>query len=131
MKVLWPFGVALRGEASSRLDTALAEDRCGKRSRKRRRKSRQAGIRKASESEPLRKRRKIVRWHQNRGRCIALGRVWRVPVYWPGGVRREDGASLICGYYTKRGKACADTVLAPVRDRVREGVRQAAATVRR
>jgi hypothetical protein len=26
MKVLWPFGVALRGEASSRLDTALAED---------------------------------------------------------------------------------------------------------
>jgi hypothetical protein len=36
-----------------------------------------------------------------------------VPVYWPGGVRREDGASLICGYYTKRGKACADTVLAP------------------
>lgn len=36
-----------------------------------------------------------------------------MPVYWPGGVRREDGASLICGYYTKRGKACADTVLAP------------------
>jgi hypothetical protein len=36
-----------------------------------------------------------------------------VPVYWPGGVRREDGASLICGYYTKRGKACADTVLGP------------------
>ena len=32
-----------------------------------------------------------------------------MPVYWPGGVRREDGASLICGYYTKRGKACADT----------------------
>jgi hypothetical protein len=59
MKVLWPFGVALRGEASSHLDTALAEDRCGKRLRKRRRKSRQAGIRKASESEPLMKRRKI------------------------------------------------------------------------
>jgi len=36
MKVLWPFGVALRGEASSRLNTALAEDRCGKRLRKRR-----------------------------------------------------------------------------------------------
>jgi hypothetical protein len=26
MKVLWPFGAALRGEASSRLNTALAED---------------------------------------------------------------------------------------------------------
>jgi len=58
MKVLWPFGVALRGEASSRLNTALAEDRCGKRLRKRRCKSRQAGIRKASVSEPLMKRRK-------------------------------------------------------------------------
>src|SRR6266536_3562356 len=56
---LWPFGVALRGETSSRLSAALAEDRCGKRLRKRRRKSRQAGIRKASVSDPLRKRRKI------------------------------------------------------------------------
>ena len=35
-----------------------------------------------------------------------------MPVYWSGGVRREGGASLICGYYMKRGKACADT--APV-----------------
>jgi hypothetical protein len=58
MKVLWPFGAALRGEAPSHLDTALAEDRCGKRSRKRRCESRQAGIRKASESDPLVKRRK-------------------------------------------------------------------------
>ena len=60
MKVLWPFGVALRGEMSSRLNAALAEDRCGERLRKRRRESRQAGIRKASESEPLMK-------HRNRG----------------------------------------------------------------
>jgi hypothetical protein len=59
MKVLWPFGVALRGEMSSRLNTALAEDRGGKRLRKRRRESRQAGIRKASESDPLMKHRKI------------------------------------------------------------------------
>ena len=59
MKVLWPFGVALRGEASSRLDAALAEDRRGERSRKRRCERRQAGIGKASASEPLRKRRKI------------------------------------------------------------------------
>jgi hypothetical protein len=44
---------------SSRLNVALAEDRRGKRLRKRRRKSRQAGIRKASESDPLMKRRKI------------------------------------------------------------------------
>ena len=56
---MWPFGAALRGEASSRLNVALAEDRGGKRLRKRRRKSCQAGIRKASESDPLMKRRKI------------------------------------------------------------------------
>src|ERR1019366_5091983 len=37
---------------------ALAEDRCGERLRKRRRESRQAGIRKASVSEPLLKHRK-------------------------------------------------------------------------
>src|SRR5258706_16071458 len=59
MEVLWHFGVALRGEMSSRLNVALAEDRGGKRLRKRRRESRQAGIRKASESDPLMKRRKL------------------------------------------------------------------------
>jgi hypothetical protein len=58
MKVLWPFDIALRGEAPSHLDAALAEDRCGERLRKRRCESRQAGIRKASESDPLKKRRK-------------------------------------------------------------------------
>jgi hypothetical protein len=57
--------------------------------------------------------------------CKSSGRVWRVPVYWPGGVRREGGASLICGYYMKRGKACADT--APVfAGKVEAGVRGSA-----
>jgi hypothetical protein len=69
----------------------------------------QKGERKRSVDEASKNR----RWHQNRGMCKTSRRVWRVPVYWPGGVRREDGASLICGYYTKRGKACADTVLVP------------------
>jgi len=32
-----------------------------------------------------------------------------VPVYWPDGVRREGGASLICGFYMERGKAGADS----------------------
>src|SRR6266542_1539889 len=26
---------------------------------------------------------------------VALGEVWRVPVYWPGGVRHEGGASPV------------------------------------
>ncbi len=82
MKVLWPFGVALRGEASSRLNVALAEDRGGKRLRKRRRESRQAGIRKASVSDPLRKRRKrrddtktevCVELREESGGCPVIG----------------------------------------------------------
>ena len=32
-----------------------------------------------------------------------------MPVYWPGGVRHVGGASPICGFYTERGKASADT----------------------
>jgi hypothetical protein len=32
-----------------------------------------------------------------------------VPFYWPGGVRREGGASLICCFCMERGKARADT----------------------
>ena len=45
-----------------------------------------------------------------------------MPVYWPGGVRREGGASLICGYYIKRGKAQADTAhVLREGERVRKG----------
>jgi hypothetical protein len=35
-----------------------------------------------------------------------------VPAYWPGGVRREGGASPVCGSCTERGKAGADTATA-------------------
>jgi hypothetical protein len=34
-----------------------------------------------------------------------------VSAYWPGGVRREGGASLVCGCYRERGKAGADTAI--------------------
>jgi uncharacterized phage protein gp47/JayE len=37
------------------------------------------------------------------------GWAWRVPGYWPGGVRHGGGASLVCGSCTERGKAGADT----------------------
>src|SRR6185312_1501731 len=40
---------------------------------------------------------------------VAPGRVWRVPVYWPGGARHGGGASLVCGFHAERGKAGADT----------------------
>ena len=45
-----------------------------------------------------------------------------MPADWPGGVRREGGASPVCGSCTERGKAGADTVVAPRRVGERERV---------
>src|SRR5664279_1650126 len=82
---------------------------------KRRRVSRQAGIRKASESEPSAKHRN-TRDDIKTEVCVYLrDEVWRKPVYWPDGVRCEGGASLICSYYRERGKACADTAAGGLR----------------
>src|SRR5664280_2906599 len=39
-----------------------------------------------------------------------LGGVWRVPIYWPGGVRHRGGVTLACGFRRERGKASADMV---------------------
>jgi hypothetical protein len=36
--------------------------------------------------------------------------VWRVPMYWPGGVRHRGGVNLICGSCGERWKAGADMV---------------------
>ena len=36
--------------------------------------------------------------------------VWRVPMYWPGGVRHRGGVNLICGSRRERWKADADIV---------------------
>ena len=37
------------------------------------------------------------------------GRVWRVPVDWPGGVRHGGDASPVCGFCMEREKAGFDT----------------------
>jgi len=82
---------------------------------------RQVGIRKASESKPLTICRNILRRHQNRGVISAPGRAWRVPAYWPGGVRHGGGASLICGFCMEPGKVSPrHRVPHPVRQRKRE-----------
>jgi hypothetical protein len=47
--------------------------------------ARQVWITKASESEPPLKCRKRIGDIRNRGRVVALGRVWREPADWPGG----------------------------------------------
>ena len=52
---------------------------------------------------------KVFRRHQNRGVVCTPGRVWRVPAYWPGGVRCGGGVSPVCCSRTEREKACPDT----------------------
>ena len=59
---------------------------------------------------------------------MGLGGVWRVPMYWPGGVRHRGGMNLVCGFRRERGKANADTD--PSRFDGREGELRAAETVR-
>ena len=77
------------------------------------------GIRKAIAVEVS----KAMRRHQNRGVFIISGQVWRVPVYWPGGVRHRGNASLICCFHAERGKAFPDTstMIEVLRGRVSSG----------
>jgi hypothetical protein len=58
--------------------------------------------------------------HQNRGFRVASGRVWRVPVYWPGGVRHVGDVSLVRALAWNVGKRV------PIQPRTqgREGARQ-------
>ena len=69
---MWPFGVALRGEASNRLmlrwlKTVVVSDEEKAPER------RQVGIRKTSASESLLTCRKQIRRHRNRGTLVCLG----------------------------------------------------------
>lgn len=41
-----------------------------------------------------------------------MGSAWRVPAYWPGGVRHAGDVSPVCGARTERGKAHPDTAAA-------------------
>src|SRR4029450_4991919 len=43
----------------------------------------------------------------------APGGAWRVAADWPGGVRHEGPASLVCGFCVERGKACPDMAIRP------------------
>ncbi len=43
-------------------------------------------------------------------RSRARDGVWRVPMYWPGGVRHRGGVNLVCGSCRERWKAGADMV---------------------
>src|SRR6266496_6181196 len=70
---------------------------------------------------------KSLRRHRTGGRTELPGWAWRVPEYWPGGVRHLGGASLVCGSCTERGKAGADTARPAVLLMLpggREGARQ-------
>jgi len=106
---LWPFGVALRGEASNHLmlrwlKTVVVSDE------EKAHEMRQVGTGKASESEPLltcRNQMKASEPGPNLGRRDEPG---GCPVYWPGGARHGGGASPVCGFRAERGKVRPDTV---------------------
>src|ERR1017187_6603474 len=44
------------------------------------------------------KHRNQLGWHQNRSLLSAPGAAWKVPTYWPCGVRCRAGVSLIAGF---------------------------------
>jgi hypothetical protein len=67
---------------------------------------RQVGIR---ETTAVRGVESLFKWHQNRGAFQIPGEVWRVPMYWPGGVRHRGGVNLICGLRRERRNANVDT----------------------
>jgi hypothetical protein len=110
MKV-WPFGVALRGEAPNHhmlrwLKTVVVSDVEKAPGR------RQVGIRKMSKPEPL--------WtcRYKRGDIETVARLRAAgagpggsPDDWSGGVRHGGGMSLVCGSRMEHGKARLDTVL--------------------
>lgn len=105
----WPFGVALRGEASNRLmlrwlKTVVVSDEEKASER------RQVGAGKTTTAEAS----KESRRHQNRGINPTPGRAWREPADWPGGVRCVGGVSPVCGSCVEREKACSDTAADPV-----------------
>src|SRR5437660_12886422 len=130
MEDCWPFGAALRGEASNRpllrwLKTVVVSDE-GK------------GARDASggvqEGVALKVPRGIHRLIASLFREVASKpgvTAWPgiepggCPDCWPGGVRRRGGASLDCGFRAERWKACPDNAARKGR---REGEFQASET---
>ncbi len=110
MKDLWPFGVALRGEASNHLmlrwlKTVVVSDE------EKAHKMRQVGTGKASESEPLRKCRNQIRRHRNWGAwgCFRMSLAGaRVLARWcPAWRRREPGLRLSRGTWEGGCRHCA------------------------
>jgi hypothetical protein len=91
------------------------------------------GDRKASVSEPLMTCRNLVQMTSKPGSPMQSWELaWRVPAYWPGGVRHGGGASLFCGFRMELGKACDDTIAtgAAVRGKASSGRnREALSTV--
>jgi len=110
---------------------ALAEDRCGERRGK--------GVLEASgrdRGDDCRLRCRDLKNGIGTGlRSSARDGVWRVPMYWPGGVRHRGGVNPVCGSHRERWKAGADmssvwlagVIGSPPGGRYREGLSTVAA----
>ena len=75
--------------------------------------SRHVGMRKTSANEPLMTHRKNVQMASKLGSFSALGKAWRIPTYWPCGVRCKGGVNLIWAFVRN-----LRTWLAMVREKV-------------
>ena len=130
MKDLWPFGVALRGEASNRLmlrwlKTVVVSDEEKAHWR------RQVGTRKASESEPLSRCRKQSRWHQNRGAWGSRDEPGGCPCTGQAVSGMEAARAWSAAFTRNVGRRPLIPLPVPVGAGGREGARRAAGTARR
>ena len=113
MKVLWPFGVALRWEVPNhpelrRLNSAVVSVR-----------GKGAGQASGGDREDDRcgNIEMVLDDVETGALVIAPGQARRVPAGWPGGVRCRGGVSPVCGSRTERGKACPDIAASARGDR--------------
>ena len=118
MEALWPSGVALRGEAPNHrmlrwLKTVVVSD--PEKARLIASGGDQEDVPEASAGGTwwacaVEASLAQSRWHRKRGVWLfSRDEPGGCPDYWPGGVRREGGVSLVCGSGTEREKASVDT----------------------
>ena len=93
MEVVWPSGIALRGEVPNHCALRPLTAVRGERHRKRRAMSASGVVREDGRKYLSLTRRNPFSRHRNRGRLHVPGGIWGLPAYCPGGVRRTGSMS--------------------------------------
>jgi hypothetical protein len=93
MEVVWPSGIALRGEVPNHCALRPLTAVRGERHRKRRAMSASGVVREDGRKYLSLTRRNPFSRHRNRDRLHVPGGIWGLPAYCPGGVRRTGSMS--------------------------------------